>query len=218
MELFAKHKKGILGYSFMIFSEGNYGFKGIPIAQEKLDAFSHIKTNVHEIVAGAKLAKEIGCNYFEVKPMYDVNHFSVMQKNSIADIVEEQLDLAKRLEDENFQVIEALKLRATLRGESNLEPKSYKRCAVSQLRTLITSSGAYVCPYFRGVDSKKIGDINSQTLTELWHGDQRKKIMDNLDPSKDCPMHCIRNESNIIIEDQLKTGFSKSIDDYDLFV
>ena len=218
MELYAKHKRGILGYSFMIFSEGNYGFKGIPIAQGKLDAFSHIKTNVHEIASGAKLAKEIGCNYFEVKPMYDVNHFSVMQQNSIADIVEEQLDLAKRLEDKNFQVIEALKLRATLRGESNLEPKSYKRCAVSQLRTLVTSSGAYVCPYFRGVESKKIGDINTQTLTELWHGEQRKKIMSTLDPSKDCPMHCIRNESNIMIEGQLKDSFPKPIDDYDIFI
>lgn len=218
MELFAKHKKGVLGYSFMVFSEGNYGFKGVPINSENFKSLSHIKTNVNEIYSAAKLAKDIGCDYFEVKPMYDVNHFSVMQQNSIADVVEEQLDLAKRLEDDNFKVIEALKLRATLRGESNLEPKSYTRCAVSQLRTLITSSGAYVCPYFRGVESKNIGDINQQSLKDLWHGEKRKEIMKNLNPSVDCPMHCIRNESNIIIENQLAHGFAEPTDDYDLFI
>lgn len=79
MESFAKHKKGRLGYSFMIFNEGNYGFKGIPLKSGALDKVSHIKTNVHEIFEAAKLSKQIGCDYFEVKPMYDINHFSVMQ-------------------------------------------------------------------------------------------------------------------------------------------
>jgi MoaA/NifB/PqqE/SkfB family radical SAM enzyme len=219
MEMYAKEKKGILGYSFMIFSEGNYGFKGTPIVSgDNKSVISQIKTNTHEIYIAAKLAKEIGCDYFEIKPMYDVNHFGVLQKNSIADIVEEQIDKAKSLEDKNFKVIEALKLRATLRGESNLEPKEYTRCAVAHMRTLITTSGSYVCPYFRGVKHKEIGDVNTQSFQEMWKGEKRMEIMKNLNPSKDCPMHCIRHESNMFIENGLKNGFPKAQDDFDFFI
>lgn len=218
MQSYAKVKKGKLGYSFMVFSEGNYGFKGIAIHTDKVQSLLHIKTNAHEIYAAAKLAREIGCDYFEVKPMYDVNHYSVMQKKAIADMVEEQIDYAKTLETDSFKVFEALKLRATLRGESNLEPKNYTRCAVAHMRTLVTSSGVYVCPYFRGVESKNIGDINNMSFKEMWHGKKRMGVMEQLDPSRDCPMHCIRHESNLMIEDGLKNGFSKPINDYDLFI
>ena len=219
MEMYAKVKKGILGYSFMIFSEGNYGFKGTPIVSaENKFAMTEIKTNTHEIYKAAKLAKEIGCDYFEVKPMYDVNHFSVLQKDSIADIVEEQLDKVKSLTDDNFKVIEALKLRATLHGDSNLEPKEYTRCTIAHMRTLVTSSGSYVCPYFRGVGHKEIGNINTTSFEEMWKGEKRMNIMKNLNPSKDCPMHCIRHESNLYIENGLKNGFPKSVDDFDFFI
>jgi len=218
MQAYAKVKQGKLGYSFMVFSEGNYGFKGVAINTDKVQSLSHIKTNAHEIYAAARLAREIGCDYFEVKPMYDVNHYSVMQKQAIADMVEEQIDHAKTLETDSFKVFEALKLRATLRGESNLEPKTYTRCAVAHMRTLVTSSGVYVCPYFRGVESKNLGDIDTMSFKEMWHGQKRMAIMEKLDPSRDCPMHCIRHESNITIEDGLKNGLGAPIDDYDLFI
>jgi MoaA/NifB/PqqE/SkfB family radical SAM enzyme len=218
MRAYAKIKTGTLGYSFMVFSEGNYGFKGVALSTEKVRNLSHITTNAHEIFVAAKLARDIGCNYFEVKPMYDVNHFSVMQKDVIADMVEEQIDYAKSLETENFRIIEAVKLRATLRGESNLEPKPYHRCAVAHMRTLVTPSGVYVCPYFRGDKLRMVGDIATTSFLDMWNGAQRAHIMEHLDPSVDCPMHCIRHESNLFIENVIDNGFSTSMDDYDLFI
>lgn len=217
MRAYAKVKRGRLGYSFMVYSEGDHGFKGIPIA-DNVKALVHIKTNAREIFQAAQIAKDIGCDYFEVKPMYDVNHFSVLQKEAIADIVEDQIAQARNLETENFRVIEAVKLRATLRGMSNLEPKDYTRCAVSQLRTLVTPSGVYVCPYFRGVPDKKIGDISNMSFADMWHGSRREEVMHRLNPSIDCPMHCIRHESNLAIEQAIKEGFHMTVEDYDFFV
>ena len=49
MEVFARSKRGKLGYSFMIFNEGDFGFKGIPIKGNSLDKLRHLKTNVNEI-------------------------------------------------------------------------------------------------------------------------------------------------------------------------
>lgn len=218
MRAFAAVKRGVLGYSFMVYSEGNYGFKGLATAADRVQKLSHVKTNAHEIFLAAQIARDIGCNYFEVKPMYDVNHFAVLQHTAIADIVEEQIDHAKRLETENFKVIEAVKLRATLRGESNLEPKDYHRCAVAHMRTLVTPSGVYVCPYFRGVEMKKVGDIAETSFLDMWHGAQRQEIMAHLDPSVDCPMHCIRHESNLSVERMVAGGFPDGTPDYDLFI
>lgn len=218
MRAFAQVKQGRLGYSFMVYSEGNYGFQNPTDVSEKIIHLDHITTNAHEIYQAAKLAKEIGCEYFEVKPMYDINHYSVMQQQHIAELVESQLTLAKALEDENFRVLEAVKLKATLRGESNLEPKSYTRCAVAELRTLVTPSGVYVCPYFRGAADKKIGDVNHESFAQMWHGERRKQIMDGLNPSVDCKMHCIRHESNLILEDMIKGQRPEPVADYDLFI
>lgn len=218
MEAFARVKRGKLGYSFMVFNEGSYGFKGIPIRTGALDDVKHITTNVHEIYQAAKLARDIGCDYFEVKPMYDVDHYAIMQPESITAIIDEQVSLAKTLETDDFKVLEASKLWASLHGESNLEPKEYRRCAIAQVRTLITPSGVYVCPYFRGNESKRIGDIRSETFSDMWHGNRRNTIIRNLDPSRDCEMHCIRHESNQTIERWLKGGFPLPCDDFDLFV
>jgi MoaA/NifB/PqqE/SkfB family radical SAM enzyme len=218
MEVFARSKRGKLGYSFMIFNEGEFGFKGIPIKGNSLDKFRHLKTNVNEIYTAAKLAREIGCDYFEIKPMYDVNHFAIIQPKELTLIVDEQVAMAKELETPNFKILEASKLWASLHGESNLEPKEYKRCAITQARTLITPSGVYVCPYFRGQEQQKIGDIQKQSFSNMWHGSLRKEVINQLNPSKDCSMHCIRHESNQTIERWLAGGFPLPTDDFDLFI
>ncbi len=218
MEAYARIKRGKLGFSFMIFNEGNFGFKGIPIKDGSIDHLRHIRTNVHEIFTAAKLARDIGCDYFEVKPMYDVNHYAIIQPAELTRIVDEQVAMAKELETDDFKVLEATKLWAALHGESNLEPKEYQRCSIAQVRTLITPSGVYVCPYFRGAEHKKIGDVQHQSFDEMWHGPQRKQVIGNLDPSRDCTMHCIRHESNQTIERWLKGGFPLPCDDFDFFI
>jgi len=218
MQAFAKVKRGKLGFSFMVFNEGDYGFKGIPIRSGALDSVKHITSNVHEIYQAAKLAREIGCDYFELKPMYDVDHYAVMQPAWLTEVVNEQIELAKTLENEDFKVLEASKLWASLQGESNFEPKEYNRCAISQARTLVTPSGVYVCPYFRGNETKRIGDIRRQSFSTMWHSEQRKSVLQHLDPSRDCRMHCIRHESNQTVERWLKGGFPLPCDDFDLFI
>lgn len=218
MEAFASRKKGRLGYSFMVFNQGNYGFKGIPLVSGALDKVAHITTNVHEIYQAAELARNIGCDYFELKPMYDVNHFSVMQPREVTQVVDEQLIRAQVLCTDKFKVLEATKLWSSLHGESNLEPKDYHRCAAAEARTLITPSGVYVCPYFRGAEHKNLGQIQDHTFKDLWSGPVRSAIIKRLDPSRDCPMHCIRNETNLMIESWVKGGYPLPTEDFDLFI
>ena len=55
MRMLAKSKKGILGFSFLIQTEADGG---------------GVVSNIHEIYTAAVLSKDIGCDYFEVKPSY----------------------------------------------------------------------------------------------------------------------------------------------------
>jgi len=52
----------------------------------------------------------------------------------------------------------------------------------------------------------------------MWHGSQRKAVINQLNPSKDCSMHCIRHESNQTIERWIAGGFPLPGDDFDLFI
>jgi hypothetical protein len=65
------------------------------------------------------------------------------------------------------------------------------------MRTLVTPSGVYVCPYFRGNETKKIGDVTRSSFLDMWTGTERSEVMGRLDPSCDCGMHCIRHETNL---------------------
>jgi len=67
MRRFAEVKRGKLGYSFLLLSD--------------VDGDGVVKhSNLTEIYEGAVLAKEIGCDYFEVKPSYDMDHFLLSQR------------------------------------------------------------------------------------------------------------------------------------------
>jgi MoaA/NifB/PqqE/SkfB family radical SAM enzyme len=217
MQKLAEIKTGKLGYSFLILTEGEFDKDTLESGQNNV--VSVARSNVPEIYKAAVLAKEIGCDYFEIKPEYDIHHYSVVQKEVLMKQAKELINKSRTLQDDNFFVLEATKLNHVLNGEPNEEPKDYNRCAVSQLRTLVTPSGVYVCPYFRGNEKQLLGDVNKISFSEMWNSDTRKKVMNTLDPSKDCRFHCIRHDSNQIIEDHISgVATLDVVDDFDNFV
>lgn len=198
MKKLAQKKKGILGYSFLIRTKAD-GLIENP-AGSNIGLIEH--TNVYEIYDAAKLAKEIGCDYFELKPSYDDFHQIVMHSEKDMMTARSELEKCKKLEDQNFRVLESVMLDSALNREKiGHQKKTYTKCRSAELRTLITPSGCYVCPYFRGEHSKKIGDLRFQTLNEMWNGKRRNDVMKLLNPSQDCKnLHCIRHETNEEVE------------------
>jgi MoaA/NifB/PqqE/SkfB family radical SAM enzyme len=202
MKELAMIKKGILGYSFLIRTKQD-GLIQNP-AGSNIGLIEH--TNVHEIYIAAKLAKNIGCDYFELKPSYDDFHQLVLHDEKDMQMATIQLEMAKKLEDQNFRILESVMLESSLKREKiGNQKKTYTKCRSAELRTLITPSGCYVCPYFRGENSKKIGDLRFESLKEMWNGDKRKQVMKKLNPSIDCAnLHCIRHETNHEVENIIK--------------
>ncbi|QBJ77482.1 radical SAM protein [Aquitalea sp. USM4] len=204
MRQMATSKKGLLGYSFLLLSKFNP------------DGSLH-RTNAVDIEKAAQLAKDIGCDYFEVKPAFDMMHFLQQQDLSVVDLVNRNLKAIHELADDNFKIIAPFTLEEALRGVGT-QIKPYNRCLTAELRTVITPSGAYVCPYHRGNLNMRIGDIAKVSLEELWQGDRRKTVMNRVDPARHCTFHCIRHESNLLLERMAAGEVVDSVSDFDLFI
>jgi sulfatase maturation enzyme AslB (radical SAM superfamily) len=211
MKNLAKIKKGKLGFSFLIRTEA--------------DGFG-IKPNINEIFDAALLARDIGCDYFEVKPSYSyaggIDHALVVHSEKRMQEARKEINRLNPLVSDSFKIMKAINLEESLNGVKNIQTKNYKRCPVSELRTLICPSGVFICPYWRGKEKFRIGDVNNMSFSEMWNGKRRKEVMGFVDPSEKCTFHCLRHESNVeilrIIED-FKCGKNVDvIEEYDRFI
>ena len=119
MESLSKIRKGKLGYSFVILTKHDKNGK-------------YLDTNAKDISKAAKVAKDIGCNYFEVKPSFDTTHFLSETFKTEREIVKNELEKAKKLADKNFSVISPVTISDAIEGNTT-QKKEYKRCLVAGL-------------------------------------------------------------------------------------
>lgn len=204
MREFAKKKTGLLGYSFLLLNKQDQ--KG-----------SMIKTNAGDIYKAAKLAQEIGCDYFELKPAFDMMHFLQKQDSEVVQLVNSELEKTHTLKSDKFDIIAPFTLEAAL-GGATTQIKSYNRCLTSELRTVVSPSGTYVCPYHRGNLAMKIGDATKDNFVELWSSEKRKQVMGKVNPQIHCSFHCIRHESNLLLERMMAGEVVQAVPDFDRFI
>lgn len=212
MRELAKIKKGKLGFSFLIRTE----VEG-----------DGISSNIHEIYDAAALAKDIGCDYFEVKPSYnyknDVAHSLVQHSSQRIEEIKKELERLPELVDNNFSITKAITLDDSLNGVQVKQTKRYTNCPATELRTLVTPTGVFVCPYWRGKEQFSVGDAKNTNFKELWNSEHRNKVQKWLDPSVQCAnLHCLRHETNIeilnIIEDVKNNKEMNPIKEFDRFI
>jgi len=209
MEKLSAVKKGALGFSFLIRTEA--------------DGFG-IEPNISEIYDAAVLAKRIGCDYFEVKPSYSYTggQDHALVKHDKSRMEEARAEIAKldALENQNFRIIKAINLEDSLNCVESVQHKTYKKCPVAELRTLVCPSGVYICPYWRGKEPYKIGDIHHMSFRDMWHSQRRKDVVDATDPSVKCQFHCLRHNSNLELLELIRTPESQieRVEEYDRFI
>ncbi len=210
MRRLAKVKRGKLGYSFLIRTEA--------------DGFG-ITSNIAEIYDAARLAKDIGCDYIEIKPSYNfggggINHTLVRHSEERMREAKFEISRLTELESDDFQIVTAINLRDSLDGVKSAQEKDYRFCPAAYLRTLICPSGVYVCPYWRGQKNFCIGDAKADSIQSIWQSERRKSVMQQLDPIKKCELHCLRNDTNKTIIQLMNTERSKieTVAEFDRFI
>ena len=66
---------------------------------------ARVNDNEFPKAKAAKLAKEIGCDYFEVKPSFDPFHFLNDTSQTMANIIKDELHKCTPLVDDEFKII-----------------------------------------------------------------------------------------------------------------
>lgn len=203
MRALGRKKQGKFGYSFLVLSK---------------TVGSEVRSNVHDIVKAAHLARELGCDYFEVKPSFDMMHFLQNHSQTVDEVVRDQLRQIAHLASDDFRIISPYTLNEALDGTTT-QKKEYTRCLVAEMRTVVAPSGVYVCPYHRGNLNMRIGDINKASMQQVWASEKRAATMKRVNPSMHCTFHCIRHSSNLLLEKWAAEGVAEGgLEDFDLFI
>jgi MoaA/NifB/PqqE/SkfB family radical SAM enzyme len=175
-----KIKKGTVGTSFVV-----------------------MESNVDEIFLAAKLVKDIGCDFIQFKPKYIPNpkneRFLNKYIKNLNVKIKKQLERAKKLEDANFSILVTGSMKTLLGSQPVNQNKSYAYCAAQQFIPLVTPHGVYVCPNLRGAKKGRIGDISKNSFKKIWTSEERKNIINNINPAKDCTLACLRHQINAVV-------------------
>lgn len=190
------------------------GFSYIIVWKDCEANASKIVENVDEIVAAAKRAKHYGFDYISYKPFLtraERNNAEVVELTQeearvdpIMAKIREQVDIAKKLEDKSFRVIESTNLRVLENGsykDYNHQPKT---CHMQFFRQVLSPLGVFNCPVYRHVPQAQIGGkhayASNESLRQAMHSTLR--LIETFDASAECKdVTCLYNHANWFIED-----------------
>lgn len=187
-------------------NEFQLGFSFLIIGDNKKVKDKKLTGNIKEINLAAKLAKDNGFTYLSLKPFIspEGERVTTISEKNLKEIKEE-IQKAKKLESENFKIIESVNLLCfydkTLKKIMKKQPKI---CHSQFFRSVVIPSGINNCSLWRGFDNAKIIDTN-QEITEDYcrkFHQNRLKMIDEFDVKKFCQkVNCLYAPLNCWIED-----------------
>jgi len=194
------------------------GFSFLLITRKNNDRI--VDSNLSDLYQAGVLAKSIGCDYFEIKPLFDPKTQIVYEQP--AEVISQfrrDLDRLRMIEDSSFRVILSQALLELVDGKFMAKLYDYGKCHLAELRSLITPSGMYFCYMFRGDPLYSFGDPVHESIFDIWHGSRRIELTNSIKPYRDCLPKCPRHLSNIDIDLISKELVKISlVDDFDFFI
>lgn len=164
--------------------------------------FVFFEKNYMSIVNAAKLWKDVGVDYFEVKPVIGgegssvgINVFSANDKEE----VKHQMELAQNYSGSSYQVYTKYNQYEKTLSE---DIRRYNVCYGHALSPSLWSDGNLFICQNQEHDKDIIGNIYQESFAEIWHGEKRKKRIQQIRVNE-CPKGCRCDLLNEIIWDYL---------------
>ncbi len=157
--------------------------------------------NKDEIVQMGERLREIGVDYFTIKPFSQHPQSRHLLQVDYKEMLELEPQV-KRLETDEFKVY----FRA--HSMKKLECKrNYKHCWALPYMVYVDACGnLWPCIVFMGKDDLKYGNLYEESFVQIWEGKHRQQIVDhfmNMDLEKNCREICRLDEMNRYL-DELK--------------
>lgn len=155
--------------------------------------------NYHGIETVVLLAKDMGVDYIQLKPVT----YRPWEKQISRDVVEyfydKSIDMEKH-SDHRFNVMVTHYRFQDMMSEKH--GRNYKKCMSHHFQGAVgADSKVYICDHHKGEKEYELGDLNVNTLQEIWDSDKRKKVIDFLDSSdlSQCQSCCRGHETNKLL-------------------
>ena len=196
-----------LGYSFVIVWEGMEinGTRLIP--------------NIEEIAESADLASRYSFDYVSFKPclvrLENSRKESLLHDgiggigNAMVDRIRVNLEKAAEIGGDRLKILESVNLKAILREEVDTIKSQPRRCHMQFFRTVVSPSGIFHCPAYRGVEKAKIGESDGYSTEKKFHRTIRNTAdsMLSFDAAEECKVvGCFYNETNWWLDRFIHSG------------
>lgn len=154
------------------------------------------ENNASEAPAMAERVRGMGVDYIQFRPLYfpDKPEWTAGWYSGLS-IVED----AQRFAAPGFDVF-VIKDRA---NEIEIGERPYAKCLSHALIGIVGATGKiYFCSPYRGLDHAEIGDLHDSSFRDIWYGDRRMKLLDEINVQK-CP-NCRYQVQNTLLDDMTR--------------
>lgn len=155
-------------------------------------------SNVDDLAAAARLARDLGVDYFQVKPIthYVESNEQFSRQSALWDTMERQLAEVAELDSDRFRIkVLGHKFR-DIREQERWYGRTYGTCRGNELLASVGADGSVdVCCAYKGHPDWSFGNLHQQSFTTIWHGDGRRRVLALIDV-KQCPPLCKAHEIN----------------------
>jgi len=133
-----------------------------------------------------KLSKECGVDFAQLRPFC----YPTFDETK----VDEELKKARELyEDENFKIRSSSHKYSRFDDE---EKRPYDKCYGMFFSVVVTADfRVFTCPIMKQKEDHLLGDLNKQTLKEIFTSPRMIEVFNNID-LKDCPYFCRNDDIN----------------------
>ncbi len=151
-----------------------------------------------EIYNVAVLAKNLGVDYFQVKPVIKKAWEDQVLDAGFISRVRELYPKTRELADENFQVIIIEQKLSDIVDEHF--GRNYEKCLGHYFSSVVMADGCvYLCVEHRGLEKYKIGDLKTNSFYEIWNSERRQEVIKNIDLNE-CQPGCKGHFRTLILE------------------
>lgn len=151
-----------------------------------------------EILKFAELCGDLGVDYAQYRPLLPAfSRIKVDYKKSSQEAIIKEIKKAGRLSRDNYQVLYSKHKYDSVTNGKMLKP--YNKCYGHHFAAVIAADKKmYLCCHYRGLKKYCIGNLNKNTLKEIWHSKARRKAYEGIG-LKSCVLLCRCNTFNTIL-------------------
>jgi len=152
-----------------------------------------------DVVEGARLAKSLGMDYYEIKPAYVAPDKPNQLENTLSiDEARELMLEAKTFEDDRFKVYAKVgQMETVFTGQDD---RVYDDCPGHKTNAVLEADfDLYICNNHKA-DAFKFGNLRARSFKDVWLGERREQVLRELNVHH-CEPRCRMDPLNKIVHE-----------------